>query len=199
MEALCHYVHAANVSSVEEVQILRIDWKGVMKIVVQVSAFVTLLAVTTIFGFMGRPTEMAISIVAAAMALAFSDIERFKKIKGAGFEAETREQILSIIEKETEPAEASDSEDTSPLTAEIDADLRAIMRALNHHEYTWRYLSGIVLDSEVDKNTVLAKLKWLVEYGFARQSIGKHGPIWSLTELGRHREVIDDFKNLGGQ
>jgi hypothetical protein len=29
-----------------------------------------------------------------------------------------------------------------------------------------------------------------------RPVTGKHAPIWSLTEEGRHRDSIDDFKDL---
>jgi 4-hydroxy-3-methylbut-2-en-1-yl diphosphate synthase IspG/GcpE len=167
-----------------------------MKVLIQFAAFAILLAGTMVLAFLGKPAEMGLAIVAAAMALVFSDIERFKKIKGAGFEAELAEKVEAIVEKETEPLKSEDSEETSPLAAPIDTDTKAVMDALQHPEYTWRYLPGIVGDTKRPKSVVSKKLAWLVENGFARRSIGRHGPIWSLTEEGRTRNVIDDFEDL---
>jgi hypothetical protein len=159
-------------------------------------AFTILLVGTMVLAFLGKPAEMGLAIVAAAMALVFSDIERFKKIKGAGFEAELAEKIEAIVEKETEPMKGKDSEETSPLEAALDSDTKAVMDALQHPEYTWRYLSGIVKDTKKSKQVVSQKLAWLVDNGFARRSTGRHGQIWSLTEEGRTRNVIDDFEDL---
>jgi hypothetical protein len=145
---------------------------------------------------LGKPAEMGLALVAAAMALVFSDIERFKKIKGAGFEAELAEKVEAIVEKETEPLKAEDSEDTSPREAAIDSDTKAVMDALQHPEYTWRYLPGIASDINKSKQVISQKLAWLVDNGFARRSTGRHGSIWSLTEEGRTRNVIDDFEDL---
>lgn len=170
-----------------------------MKVLIQFAAFAILLVGTMVLALLGKAAEMGLAIVAAAMALVFSDIERFKKIKGAGFEAELVEKVEAIVEKETEPLKAEDSEETSPLAAPVDTDTKAVMDALQHPEYTWRYLPGIATDTRRPKSVVLKKLAWLVENGFARRSIGKHGPIWSLTEEGRTRNVIDDFEDLSKQ
>lgn len=159
-------------------------------------AFAILLVGTMVLAFLGKPAEMGLAIVAAAMALVFSDIERFKKIKGAGFEAELVEKVEAIIEKATEPLKAEDSEETSPRQATIDSDTKAVMDALEHPEYTWRYLPGIAADIKRPKQLVARKLAWLVENGFARHSTGKHGAIWSLTEEGRFRNTIDDFEDI---
>ncbi|RYY76247.1 MAG: hypothetical protein EOO52_01640 [Gammaproteobacteria bacterium] len=159
-------------------------------------AFTILLLGTMVLGFLGKPAEMGLAIVAAAMALVFSDIDRFKKIKGAGFEAEMVEKVEAITEKETEPMKAEDSEDTSPREAIIDSETKSVMNALNHPEFTWRYLPGIVRDTKSSKQIVTKKLAWLVENGFARRSTGRQGPIWSITEEGRIRNVLDDFESV---
>lgn len=70
------------------------------------------------------------------------------------------------------------------------------MRVLNHPEYTWRYLRGIVKDSKRSAEQANSALRWLVEHGYARRSFGKSGPIWSLTEDGRTKDVFDDFEDL---
>ena len=164
-----------------------------MNKLIRFSAFTIMLLGTMILAFLSKPAEMALAIVAAAMALVFNDIDRFKKIKGAGFEAELVEKIEAIMEKETEPTDWEDSDTTSPREAKIDSEIKAVMEALNHPEYTWRYLPGIVKATGSSKQIVVNKLEWLVENGFARRSTGKRGPIWSLTEEGRIRNVIDDF------
>lgn len=42
------------------------------------------------FGYLGKPTEMGLSIVGGAVASAFLNLEKFDRFKGAGFEAEMR-------------------------------------------------------------------------------------------------------------
>ena len=46
-----------------------------------------------VFGFTDKPTEMTISILGGSIAAAFLNIEKFRKIKGAGFEAEIKEAV----------------------------------------------------------------------------------------------------------
>lgn len=46
-----------------------------------------------IFGFIGKPTEMGLSIVASSIAVAFLYIEKIQRIKGAGFEAEMKKAV----------------------------------------------------------------------------------------------------------
>lgn len=45
------------------------------------------------FGFLGKPKEMGISVLAGAVAAAFLNIDKFKRFKGAGFEAEMKEVV----------------------------------------------------------------------------------------------------------
>ncbi|MBE9535734.1 MAG: hypothetical protein IMF07_01000 [Proteobacteria bacterium] len=148
------------------------------------------------FGFLGKPAEMGLAIVASGIALVFADIERFKRVKGAGFEAEMHEQLVAVIEKQTELPPATDEETNSPLLASVDNATKVVMNALEHPEYTWRYFSGIKKDSKLLEEKVFEVLHWLVENGFARRSHGKHGPIWTLTEEGRHLNIVCDFEDL---
>jgi hypothetical protein len=146
-----------------------------------------------IFGCLGKPTEMGLAIVAASMALVFSDIDKFQSFNGAGFSAVLRNQIEAIIDKQTEPISGNDSENTSPLTAKLESEVKSVLGALNHSRFTWRYLAGVSQDSKQPKAKAKKALDWLVSNGFARQSQGKHGPIWSITDEGRSKDVIDDF------
>lgn len=45
------------------------------------------------FGFIGKPTEMGLAIVAGAIAAAFMNIDKIQRFKGAGFEAEMKKAV----------------------------------------------------------------------------------------------------------
>ncbi len=167
-----------------------------MKFVVQVIGYATLLGGAILFGIISRPAEMALAIVAGSIALAFSEIERFRSIKGAGFEAELWDQMRAVVEKETEEPPPDETTDTSPLSANVDTKTKSVMNALQHPEFTWRYLGGIKKDAGLKSSTVTEALKWLVDNSYARRSQGRQGPIWSLTEEGRHLNTISDFEDL---
>jgi len=75
-----------------------------MKQLIQIGSLCVLLVGSMILGFMGNATEMGLAVVAGAIGLAFANIDKISRFKGAGFEAEMRnQQIETIIEKETEP------------------------------------------------------------------------------------------------
>ena len=68
------------------------------------------LCLTVMFGVMGKPTEMGIIVVAGAIALAFLNIDKIQKFKGAGFEAEMKravEEANATIEQLREVAATS--------------------------------------------------------------------------------------------
>jgi hypothetical protein len=46
-----------------------------------------------LFGLLGKPTEMGLMIVACSLALAFANLDRIQRFKGAGFEAEMRKAV----------------------------------------------------------------------------------------------------------
>lgn len=165
-----------------------------MKKSIQFLAYALLLIGAPAFGVLGQPTEMALTIVAAAVALAFTDLERFKRFKGAGFEAELREQVQAIVEKQTEPLVVQEA--TSAPVTKLDPKVKAVMQALDHPVFTWRYLGGVMKDSGQSREFVAQSLQWLLAKGFARRSVGKHGTIWSLTESGRIMVILDDFDDL---
>lgn len=90
-----------------------------MKRLIRFLAYGVLLIGTMVLAFLGKPAEMGLAIVAAAIALVFADIERFKRFKGAGFEAELREQIEAVVEKQTEPAIVDDAPALYPLVLSL--------------------------------------------------------------------------------
>ena len=165
------------------------------KQVVRCAAFVVLLIGPLVLGWMGKTSEAGLVIVSAVMALAFSDIERFTSLKGAGFEATFRDvqnKIEAITEKVTEPAAASDEPDESDAAPfdPSDSDAQAVLAALDHPEYTWRYMSGLVKDTKIPDHRVRRALAWLVSHGYARTSEGKFGRIWNITEEARRERLL---------
>lgn len=54
---------------------------------------ITMLAGVFLFGLRGQPTEMGLIIVACAICLAFTNINKIQKVKGAGFEAEMKKAV----------------------------------------------------------------------------------------------------------
>ena len=164
-----------------------------MKDIIQIASFSVLLGGSILFGLIGRPTEMGLSIAAGFIGLAFANIEKISRFKGAGFEAEMREreQIKAVIEKETEPTTESIAGGFKVEAYGTDEKSKAVINALRNPKYTWRNLIGIVKESGVDKKDVENTLSWLIKNNLGKQSIGPKGAIWSLTLKGR--DVFHDI------
>lgn len=164
-----------------------------MVLVAQIAGYTVLLVVSTMLGFMGNPVEMGLAIVAGAIALAFSDLDKFSRIKGAGFEAELREKVEAVIEKETEPLDYDKERKPVRDISSIDAGTRSVVSALHHPKYTWRYLGGIKKDTGLSSEEVRRALDWLVENGYAQRTLGSKGTVWNLTDEGRYLSAVIDF------
>ncbi len=167
--------------------------KCTMKKTVEIISIIVILGGSTFFGLKGMPVEMGLSIVAGAMAIALVNLDKFSRIKGAGFEAELRDKIEAVIEKETEPTVLGEEDKTVPNIDKIDANTRLIVSALQHPEYTWRYIGGLKQDTKLRTGEIERSIKWLKEHGYVKQSLGKHGTIWNLTQDGRYLSAVIDF------
>lgn len=80
-----------------------------VKLITIIGSLLTL-CLTVMFGVMGKPTEMGIIVVAGGIALAFLNIDKIQKFKGAGFEAEMKravEEANATIEQLREVAATS--------------------------------------------------------------------------------------------
>ncbi len=141
-----------------------------------------LLVVSSVLAFLGKPTEMGFAILAGALGLAFANINKIRKFKGAGFEAEMHEQIQAVLDKETEP----EPESASSIGVQVaDREKWAVLTALGNPKYTWRLLGGIAKEAKLDKETVETILSEFVQSGVAKRGIGRKGSMWTLTVLGR--------------
>ncbi|WP_410474518.1 hypothetical protein [Guyparkeria sp. TX1] len=57
------------------------------------ASFIFLITAAATFGYQGKLGAMALSVVPGALGMAFSRLEMFTRIKGAGFEAELRRAV----------------------------------------------------------------------------------------------------------
>lgn len=152
---------------------------------IEIISFVVMLVGSMTFGFLGKPTEMALAIIAGAIAFSFANIDKFSKIKGAGFEAELKEQIEAVVEKETEPELNESGSKFSYEAYGLDEKATPIVLALKNSKFTWRYIGGISKESKASSEKVFEILNWLTSNNLANESKGSKGRIWSLTKKGR--------------
>jgi len=155
-----------------------------------IAAYVVLLGASSLLGFLGKPTEMGLAIIAGSIGLAFSNIDKIARFKGAGFEAEMREKIEAIVEKETEPEPETVKRTHQIAGYKIDQDTRKVLGALSNPSYTWRYLGGVGEETGLKKDNARSILSWLVANGFAAESKGANGTVWSLTNKGRNIHIL---------
>jgi hypothetical protein len=157
-----------------------------MKDKIQIASYSVLLGGSIALGLIGRPTEMGLSIAAGAIGLAFANIDKISRFKGAGFEAEMRDQqIEAVIQKETEPALEGNESGFKIEAYSTDEKAQSIIRALKNSKYTWRQPVGIAKETGIDLKDVENNLNWLLENNLGQKSIGAKGAIWSLTTKGR--------------
>ncbi|WP_284455227.1 hypothetical protein [Alloalcanivorax xenomutans] len=68
----------------------------IIKSMLEMMCFSMLLGISSVYGFMGMTAEMGLAILAGSIGLAFSNIDKIARFKGAGFEAEMCKKIMHI-------------------------------------------------------------------------------------------------------
>lgn len=89
------------------------------------------------FGLLGKPAEMGLIIVAGAIVLAFFNIDKIQKFKGAGFEAEMKravDEANATIEQLREVAATSAEAILTDLMAGNFFDGTTLETRLNLHD-----------------------------------------------------------------
>ena len=160
-------------------------------------AYLFLLAGSFYFGMKQLPVEMGTTILAASIALAFLNIDRIRKFKGAGFEAEMHEKVEALVAKETEPPEAPEIEKPTPpklSSASIqESDVVSIVvQALGNSKYTWRSIAGLATEIQLHKRTVHNVLHTLHKLGQVVSATTSGKTTWALTEAGR--ELLNSLR-----
>ncbi|MGA6107961.1 hypothetical protein ABS648_07455 [Pseudomonas solani] len=166
--------------------------------IVQASAFFILIIGTFILGLLGKQAEMGLCTLATAIALAFSNIDKMKRFKGAGFEAEMFEkQFEAMIAKEAEPETKPTPTAYASIGYGLDESTRAVVIALGNSKYTWRTISGIAQESNQNLISVKQALNWLKANDLAVQAGTFKNSNWGLTEEGRR--LYNNIKRSDGK
>lgn len=119
-----------------------------------------ILGLAVMFGIMGKPTEMGIIVVAGAIAVAFLNIDKIQKFKGAGFEAEMKRAVAeaNATVKQLREVAATSSE-------VILTDLMA-----------GNFMSGTTLEKRLNLHDQL--IENLKEIGASKKQIEKADEMW---------------------
>lgn len=128
------------------------------------------------------PTEMGLSILAGALGLGFSNIDRISKFKGAGFEAEMR-MLQTTIEAQIEPtSEAKDAAKKDDLLTDLELK---VLKSLQRPGYTWRYAKSVAAEVSQTTEYTESLLKNMKSRHLVDSGQGSNGEIWAATALGK--------------
>jgi len=141
-----------------------------------------LLVVSSIYGFLSLSAEMALAILAGSIGLAFANIDKVAKFKGAGFEAEMN-MFHTMLESQTEPT--IEQKQQAKAQNNLTHDENCILVCLLKPGYTWRYASTISGETGISQAEAVDYLHSLMVQGFAKNDSGAKGEIWSITALGK--------------
>jgi predicted transcriptional regulator len=151
-------------------------------LVFKISSFTVLLVVSSIYGFLSLSAEMALAILAGSIGLAFANIDKVAKFKGAGFEAEMN-MFHTMLESQTEPT--IEQKQQAKAQNNLTHDENCILVCLLKQGYTWRYASTISSETGISQAEAVDYLHNLKLKGFAKNDSGAKGEIWSITALGK--------------
>lgn len=153
--------------------------------IAKASSFVFMLAGSAFFGYLGKPTEMGLAIIAGALGLAFANIDKVSEFSGGGFAAKMKDIVGPMIAKETEPEVEVERTEVTQARSLITEPERKVIKALGNTKYTWRYLSGLAEDVQCSRATISRIVTKLMQQGLVVATDGANGKVWGLTELGR--------------
>ncbi|KAA1164450.1 hypothetical protein [Pseudoalteromonas fuliginea] len=137
-------------------------------------------------------TEMGLAILAGALGLAFSNLDKISKFKGAGFEAEMN-MVHTMLENQTEPT--LEQKEEAKTKDDLTSEENKILISLQKPGYTWRYANTVAGEANVDKTIIANKLQTLMQRGLAKNGKGSNGEIWSITALGKNVQEQHQLKN----
>ncbi|TXS92922.1 hypothetical protein FV139_13255 [Parahaliea maris] len=125
---------------------------------------------------------MGLAILAGAIGLAFSNLDKISRFKGAGFEAEMK-MVHTIIENQTEP---SPEQKKQAIQSDGLSDEEArILVSLQKPGYTWRYARTVSGEVSLPLDKTESILFSLMTRGFAKNGTGSDGEIWAITNVGK--------------
>ena len=153
-----------------------------IKTTFQFASYTMLLGVSSVYGFLGLTTEMGVAVLAGAIGLAFSNLDKIARFKGAGFEAEMK-MVQTMIENQTEPS--TDQQEEAKRKDNLSGTDKKILKRLQKPGYTWRYAKTIAGEISKPELETEKALEALMLRGFTMSTKGSNGEIWSITPLGK--------------
>lgn len=125
---------------------------------------------------------MGLAILAGALGLAFSNIEKISRFKGAGFEAEMR-KVETIIDNQTEPT-PQQKEKAQEIGKLHEIEIQ-ILETLQGSSYTWRYSSTIANILARSEQDIQETLRSMMKRGLVKNGQGSNREIWATTVIGK--------------
>ena len=127
---------------------------------VTAAASLLMLTLAMVLGVTGKPTEMGLIVVAGAISIAFLNIDRIQRFKGAGFEAEMRQAV--------EQAHATVEQLRILAAASAESTLTTLMAG--------NFMSGTTLATRLDLHDRL--ISSLEDIGVPQPEIDKAECMW---------------------
>jgi hypothetical protein len=124
------------------------------------AASLLMLTLAMILGVLGKPTEMGLIVVAGAISIAFLNIDRIQRFKGAGFEAEMRQAV--------EQAHATVEQLRTLAAASAESTLTTLMAG--------NFMGGTTLSTRLDLHDRL--IKSLEDIGVPQPQIDEAERMW---------------------
>lgn len=164
----------------------------IIKITFQIVSYGMLLVISSIYGFIEKPAEMGMAVLAGALGLAFSNLDKISRFKGAGFEAEMN-MVQTMIENQTEPM--PDQKEEAKKKDDLTEEENKILKCLQKPGYTWRYAKTVA--GEISQSIPITErsLISLMSRGLAKSGKGSNGEIWAITTLGKSVQEQHKLKN----
>ena len=99
---------------------------------------------------------------------------------------ELKEKMDSIVAKETEPVDIETGPQFEVQAFSInDTPTRLVMNALGNPKYTWRYMGGLMKETNLSKEEVSKSISWLLENKLITESKIREKRQWALSQDGR--------------
>lgn len=127
---------------------------------VTVGASLLMLIFAMVLGLLGKPTEMGLIVVAGSISIAFLNIDRIQRFKGAGFEAEMKQAV--------QEAHATLEQLRALAAASAESTLTTLMAG--------NFFDGTTLSTRLDLHDRLVRS--LEEIGVPRPQINEADRMW---------------------
>ena len=132
---------------------MKLNWISIVGVLLTI-------ALATMFGLLGKSTEMGLIIVAGAIGLAFLNIDKIEMFKGGGFEAKMKQAVKD--------ANATIEQLRNVATTSARATLTSLMAA--------NFMSGTTLKNRLELHDQL--ISNLADIGASKRQIEEADEMW---------------------